>query len=276
MTYQATTPTGPEDHETRAGLGHAARRSLRSLIARSQESTTRAWLQKHLPDKAGMHGLQWECGSGEDLFLIASLLDGRSRLTGIDADPVLIEAAGREQLRRGLAAITFATGGQDTGNAGQTCDFVYARFWAADLPKQEGALRWIGKQLKPGGVLIAEMMMCSGYTAYPYNHAFARSMELIGALEGGRADVQRQWAGLLQQAGFDRMETAYTHPSFLARGHHAILSLSLELFRENLLRRRLAAREELNALLVELRQYEQLEDALISRPGMLQITARKK
>lgn len=273
MALRNTTPKELADGEA-AALGNAARRSLRTLVARSHESTTRSWLQKHLPNKINLCGLQWECGSGEDLFLIASFLDGQCRLSGIDTDPVLIEAACSAQGQQGLETITFCTADPDAEEPRQGYDFVYARFEAHDWSRQAPALRKIRQWLKPEGVLIAELITYSRYTAYPYNHAFARSMHLIGALEEHPEDMKQQCTDLIQQAGFNSLEMEYTHPYFLSPEHHRIGSLVLELFQEQILARRHAAREELKALLVELQQYEQLEDVLIGQPAVLQVVAR--
>lgn len=271
-------PSGSNDEtkkEQTIGLGAAAQRELTTLITAMYQVPTREWLGRHLSGERAMHGLHWSCGSGEFTFLIASLLEEKSTVWGIDADPVLIDVARREQNRRAENRVRFEQDDPALWQSEPTYDFIYTRFRASALPDQGALLQRLWRRLNPGSYLLAEVLSFSGFNAYPYNHAFGRAAELIGRLEETPDGRRQYWRELFQQAGFTDMEIACTPPAFLPREHNRILSLALEFFREVLLRRRLAAREELNALLLELRQYEQQEDTLICRPGVHLLLAGK-
>lgn len=158
----------------------------------------------------------------------------------------------------------------------QVFDFVYIRVWTGSWPAQGELLQGIRRKLSPGGILLLEVAPLSGYQAYAYNHAFARSMELIGLLETLRAGAAAQpepVQALLQQAGFEVPERSTGLPAFIPRNDHRIKSLALEACRDAILHCRGSTTDELNALLLELREFEQQDDTLISRPGLLQLVA---
>ena len=100
-------------------------------------------------------------------------------------------------------------------------------------------------------------------------------MELIGRLEEAQPCEAEVLPGRLQHAGFTDIVSTYVTPAFIPQACNHIASLSLECYQAGILRRRDSNREELNALLLELRTYEQQEDTLISRPGVLQLWVRK-
>lgn len=257
-------------------LGTASRGVLIPLISIIHEALTRNWLRPYLQGQEGKKLLHWECGSGEDSLLIASLLDEQCTLRGIDANPMLIERAERAREKGQLPRIEFIQGELADLEEEAAYDFIYTRFWLSRLADQKPLFRAICRLLKPGGAFLAEGMQLADYGAYPYNYAFARAAELIGTLEKKQGNISENWRYLLQQAGFKQAKAAYAPPTFIPGAHKRVVSLILETFQEKILNRPDASGEELNALLIELRQLEQQEDILISRPGVWQVAARKK
>lgn len=276
--HRANLPSlkGNENKRESFTLGAAARRAQASLLAAIFEPAARQWLEKQLKPVKGGQGLHLGCGSGEDSFLIAALLSENTTLYGIDEDAALIEAARQEKARWGLEHVHFAQSSFAAWNPARSYDFIYTRIQASALPAPEAWLTGLSRNLKAGGLLLAEIIKPSGFRAYPYNHAFARTMELIERLEAAQPCAAEELPGRLEQAGFTNMASTYVAPAFIPPACNRIASLSLECYQAEILRRGDSNREELNALLLELRAYEQQEDSLISRPGVLQIIARKK
>lgn len=277
MNLRNTNPPSLQGNKNKGesnSLGAAARRAQASLLAAIFGPAARQWLEKQLKPVKGGQGLHLGCGSGEDSFLIASLLSENTTLHGIDEDAALIEAARQKKARRGLGHVHFAEGNLTTLNAGRPYDFIYTRIQASALSAPEAWLAGISRALAAGGVLLVEVIKPSGFRAYPYNHAFARAMELIGRLEDAQPCEAEELPGLLQQAGFTDIETTYAAPAFIPPACNRIASLSLECYQAEILRRGDSNREELNALLQELHAYEQQENTLVSRPGVLQVRAR--
>ncbi|MCO6489421.1 MAG: methyltransferase domain-containing protein [Phaeodactylibacter sp.] len=276
MNFQNTYPQHPEGGTNKGEsyiLGAAARRARASLLAVIFGPATRQWLEKHLTPLKEGRGFHPGSGGGEGAFLLASLLGEKTAIYGIDEDAALVGAALQEKARLGLGYVHFAQARLAAWNAGQPYDFIYTRIQAAALPAPEAWLASLSRNLKAGGVLLAEVIKPSGFRAYPYNHAFARTTELIGRLEAAQTYEAEQLSGRLQQAGFTDIVCTYAAPAFIPPACNPIASLSLECCQAEILRCGHSNREELNALLLELRTYEQQEDCLISRPGVLQVRA---
>lgn len=160
----------------------------------------------------------------------------------------------------------------------QKYDFIYSRIWTPDLLEQMHFLSSIRQNLKKGGRLIVEIMQFSGYSAYPYNHAFARSTALISQLEQANAasiNLLDNLYAFFERAGFQTLEISQSSPAFLPKKYNGVISLLLELFKEKIRQLRLTTSEELNALHQELKRYEAQQDILVSRPGVCQVMTSK-
>ena len=259
-------------------LGSAAGRALDQLLSTIYEPTTREWLSKHLKPVSGGRGLHVGCGSGGHTFLMAALLGENFPLTGMDFDPVLIERALLEKERRGLGHVKFHQSSFSDWALGQTYDVMLCRTWPLCRLNQAGAWAQMARHLKAGGLLFAQVMDLSSLHAFPYNHAFARSVELINELTNGQAQpcpAKGHATEHLQRAGFELVGMTYSPPAFVPHGCNRITSLFLEWGREDILLGGHTSREELNSLLLELKQYETQEDTLVSRPGLYHIQAKK-
>ena len=108
MDPQPANPIPPKTGRNLSGLGAAAQRAAVRLLAVICASATRHLLQQLLPDTAGLRCLHWGCGSGEETFLLSSLLTEESSWWAIDEDPVLIEAALQQEARHSGASVHFA------------------------------------------------------------------------------------------------------------------------------------------------------------------------
>jgi ubiquinone/menaquinone biosynthesis C-methylase UbiE len=238
------------------------------------QSATRPWLEKHLTPMMEANGLHWCCGDGEETLQIASLLGEHCNLLGIDEDEVMIETARQKQALSGLDRVHFSQAGLYNWSTDTPYDFIYTRVQTIAAPEPEQWLAEVLRKLKSDGILLVEIFYLPRCQMYPYNHAFARAMELIGRLGEDQPYGSKQFPELLEKAGFINMEKAYAAPTFMPRACNRIASLSLECYRTEILRRGDSNRAELNALLLELRALEQEPDTLLSRPGMLQFMVR--
>jgi SAM-dependent methyltransferase len=258
-------------------LGAASRRSLAPMIAQISSPHLENLISKHFTEKKGIEGMHLGCGSGEDVYLMASLLHESTTIDGIDSDPVLLEKARKNQRQIGKGQVHFFHWDSFDWQAPhpKEYDFIFTRFWASDFEEQEALLLNLHKRLKTEGILMGEILNFSGYSAYPYNHAFARSAELISRIDEVNGSLLDHWTGLFPQAGFRTIELNELPTEFITPSNYGILSLCLEAFMPRILQNTDTSREELNALLLELKEYEKQPDTLICRPGLLQIIARK-
>ena len=255
------------------------RQSLLPQLAAIQKESSRKWLKKHLPGEAGVSGLHIGCGSGENTFLIASLLKGKYTLIGLEDNPDLIEMARITKASGNLGQVCFQHTSPLKWKSEQPYDFVYSRIWVADLLKQENFLTNTKNHLKENGRFILELIQLSGFSAYPYNPAFSRSAELISKIEQTSthtSEVVEKCIDLLENQGLQIQDINYSLPTFLDKKNKNLLSKILTLFEKKLLQLKLVKAEEFKPLLLELQRYEASGDALISRPGVYQILAKKQ
>lgn len=256
-------------------IGATSRRELVSSMAKIHESLTRALLGKYLKGKKDIQALHMGCGSGEDSFLIASLLTGQSRLTAFEADPIMIQnaqSANYKPFATGLHFVPFCLKHWNE-SGGQRFDFIYARFWIGAFVEIQDLLKSIRQRLNHGGFLIVELMRFSGYTAFPYHHAFARVSELITQMENGQQEAIDNCLNLLKSIGFTNLVVEYASPGFVTGKYKSIVSRVLELMVPLMLRRGKVVQPELEALLLELKAYEEQDYTLIARPGVCQVIA---
>ncbi|MCB9345674.1 MAG: class I SAM-dependent methyltransferase [Lewinellaceae bacterium] len=265
------------DTEKQAGqslqLGTAARRALDGLLSSIYKQDTEEWLRLQLKHIQGGNGLHLASGNGMDSYMLAHLLDAESTLLGIDEDAAMIQTARNAAVNSNHGAVKFLQADPFCWRATEAFDFIYTRLSAGNWTAHSALLYLLRANQKKNAVLLIEIVALSEFKAYPYNHAFARAMELIGMLET-TGDKATQAELLLQQHGFELLEFNTAMPAFIPNNQHNIVSLALEACRAAILQRRGSTTEELNALLLELREFEQQNDTLISRPGLLQITAR--
>ena len=259
-------------------LGAAARRAMTPILSAIYEPMTSDFLKICFLSKTEMHGLHIACGSGEDTFLLASQLGENGRISAIDEDRVMIERARQKKAEKGVNGISFSSADQSTWLNEKKYDFIYTRILMSLLLVEESLLQKIYQSLKKGASLIIEGMNLAGYAAYPYNHAFGRSVEILNQLYMTHAsdqNVKDQLLAMFQHHGFREIKIDFIPPAFIDGTYKMIISLTLEAAMEEIIHLKLSSTTELNALLLELRLFEKQEDTLISTPGVYQILAKK-
>lgn len=259
-------------------LGCAAGRALGELLSSIYGPMTRAWLTKQRDGVSPDKGLHVGCGDVRDTFQLASLLFKGSSLTGPGEDPVLMERALFEKESKELQHINFLNTRLSGFKKDEELENIFIQLLNPGF--LVNAMEWasLARLLKTGGVLYLQVLDLSGYHSFPYNHAFARSVELISNLKRtalcesiSKCFVLEQ----LQEVGLEAFDTTFSPPAFITKDNNQILSFLLEWRQEEILTSGYASREEFNSLLLELKQYESQIDTIISRPGMYQICARK-
>lgn len=260
-------------------LGSAAGRAFDKMIASIYAPVTLEWLVKYLKAGSQVSGLHVGCKDGSDTFLLAALLGGGCTLTAIDEDPALIEQAQLEKKYKRLEHIQFCPTGLADLATDVEFDFIFSRSKTQEFADQISEWEGMARQLRAGGILFFQVQDFTGFHSFPYNYAFARSVELIGKLgspplrDSNLKDLALEH---LTAAGFGDFETTFSPPAFVPKENNHILSLYLEWRKAEIQTGALASREELNSLIQELKYYESQPDTLISRPGMYQIRARLK
>jgi ubiquinone/menaquinone biosynthesis C-methylase UbiE len=249
------------------------------MISSINSRSTHAFLQRHLAGQSDKIGLHLASGEGAETFFIANILGENGQVTGIEKDEVMIEKA-RHKISESGCGVQFFPSQHYNWIQKNYCDFVYFPIYPSWLPMKAELIQGIRECLKPGGKLLIEIQRLSNFRRYPYNHAFARSVELLGLLEAEYTDFPvddvKQLSELFQNAGFRVAEHECIQPFFIGSQYNNIISLSLEVCSEQIIAFGLSSQVEINALLVELKYCETKQDTLISSNGMTQIKVYKK
>ena len=259
-------------------LGAAAGREANSVLSAIHEPVTRKLVQNELLSKDHLNVLHDHCGSGEDTFLLASLLGQHSNITAIDENKIMIEKARQKNAEGNFNNVRFFNTDQLDWTKGQQYDLIFTRFLLSNFHKEEVLLQNYYQRLNEGGILIIEGISLSGFASYPYNHAFARSAELLSRTQTVKVNsgsLRDQLKNDLLQTGFREARINVSTPTFIEDAHKTIVSLSLEAAMDKIIGLQLSTATELDALLLELRHFENKEYTLISSPGMYQIIAKK-
>ena len=256
----------------------ASGRSLVVFLAEIYRSTSQTFIRNTIPRK-DLTGLHLGCRNGDATFLLAEQLGSKSQLTGIDESEILLQAARNKQSELGLNNIHFEQSNVFAFQAGQNYDFIFTRSFISQISVDTSLLQRLFQGLIPEGLLLIQIIDQANFSSYPYNHAFTRSIELIESLKEKlypAAVVMEELSEMLVQNGFGNIRISTVPPSLVNGNYRSVVSLSLETVSPELLKLRLTSPEELDALLIELRDFEKRETTMIGVPGILQVIARKR
>lgn len=276
MTSGAEFPSySSEDNKGQGHLGAAARRALVPLMMRTHHGPNKLFFEKILKKSLVKRVLHLDCGRGEDALLMASLMEAESLVYAVDRDGVLISNAQHIVSEASWPKIQFKQVNDFYFFPKQKYDLVFMSMWKHDLSAQKELIPHIClNMLEYGGLLALNIFNIADYKAYPYNHAFARSTGLLGLLADHENDLLEPIEALeklIENLGCSKMEVYETAPSFIPADLKSIVSLFMEYMGEELVDASLTSREEIHALILELRRFEQKADTLISRSGLLQV-----
>lgn len=259
-------------------LGAAAGRAVNSILSAIYEAVTSDLIQKELLSKDHLNVLHYLCGTGEDSFLLASLLEENTPITAVEEDKVMIEKALQKSAESNFKKVRFFHTDQLDWKKEAKYDLIFTRLLVSKFLEEGPLLKNFYQGLKEGGLLIIEGISLSGYSSYPYNHAFARSAELLSMTQAANVSSESlhdQLKNVLQQTGFHKTRINVSTPTFMEDAHRTIVSLLLEATMDKIIDLGLSTATELDALLLELRHFENKENTLISSPGMYQMIAKK-
>lgn len=257
----------------------AAGRKRWNILSEVLASSTREFLER-IHFQNGMKGLDMGCGTGEVTLQLATMVGTKGKVTGIDRDATSIKIAQEKAARKNKTNVDFIQKDifewKDSAGA---YDFVYSRLFLNQLSQPLAALQKVHQSLKTGGMAMVEDMDFSNYYCYPNCYAFDRYLELfieIKKRQGTDANIGNKLFSLFQQAGFQKVKVQLIPPTFLNLNHKPIASLTLENSSDILLQEELTTSTELQALLFELKAFENRQDTLITLPGIYQAWGYKR
>jgi ubiquinone/menaquinone biosynthesis C-methylase UbiE len=148
------------------------------LLAESHDEGTRSLLQDTLGPLTITSALDLGCGLGQVSKILAGFVGANGRVLGVDISAEQIAIA-RERYQHDQR-IQFETGDvQQLEIRDELFDVVYSRFLLGHLDDKHHALEAMLGHLKPGGVIVAEVMDLRSFRCDPPDDSFTRFIELF-------------------------------------------------------------------------------------------------
>jgi len=156
---------------------------------------------------AGMHVLDVGCGLGDVSFLVSELVGPAGSVLGIDLDGVALRVAEKRRTARGTTNVAFHQGDARSVESERAFDAAVGRFILMYMSDPTAALRLIGEQVRPGGILAfhewAAGMLPASAPNLPvlasFQHLIGKTFERSGA----RLDMGAELADYMRDAGLE-------------------------------------------------------------------------
>ncbi|MEN9678350.1 MAG: hypothetical protein RIS76_4246 [Verrucomicrobiota bacterium] len=226
----------------------------------------------------GMKVADFGCGVGTVSVLFSEIVGGEGKVTALDMSQAQLEQARARAAKAGHSNIEFIEGNATaTDLPDASFDFVYCRFLLLHLPDPMAGLTEMRRVLRPGGTLFVEDGdLSSGYTVPP--SAIDRFSELypkLGVARGLDYTLGRRVHQLVRDAGFQELAVRFNQPAYFHGRERRAFEWSLEEAADALISAGLCSREELDAILSEMRTAAADPAILVAVPRMSLVTARK-
>lgn len=222
-----TTSAGSYDFDA---LGQASGELERLRLQASRSAALECSVLERFGLSDGQEVLDLACGPGVISRLIAEI-HPNSRVTAMDLNGDLLEAARSEAAAAGLERIAFVQGDvyDPPLEAGQF-DFIYARLLFQHLEDPLRALKAVRSLLKPGGRLCIMDIDDDWLTFVPEPEGFAAftaAAAVAQAQRGGNRHIGRQLGPLLEAAGFADVAVHVETVNSRQLGMRAFLDITL-------------------------------------------------
>ncbi len=252
---------------------NAASRKRHQVLSEILAPSTMAFLQK-VPFKKGMHGLDLGCGTGDNTMLLKTLIGSEGKMTGMDTSAFHIRIAKERAIQNEVDNIDYRHQNMLEWKEDEVYDFIYSGLLFNQLPVPLNILKQMYRSLKPGGYAMVEDLDYSEFHCFPNCYAFDRFVGLFTEIkkqQGTDANIGNHLNRLFQQAGFNKIQAQLVPPNFLKGKTKHIASLTLESIAPLLLEEKRTTPTELQALIFELKNFEEQKNTMITLPGIYQV-----
>lgn len=255
-------------------LGSAAGRKRGRILSDVMFTNSLAFITNNHHDTSS-NVLDIFCGEGKITYDLAQITGLDKTTLGCDPDPTSIEIA-KEKFASDQ--LNFTTLKNDNWVKGDFYDLIYCRTFLNTVYNPSDLLQKIYFCLKHGGMVLIEHFDISKFQCFPQSYAFDRALELQVTLDRSkktRIESIKHLEVILKKAHFENIQIQQVSPSFLPEESKHIGSLSLEDISAQLIDKDLTGQTELQALLFELKAYENHEKIMVSLPTTFQVKGYK-
>jgi len=206
------------------------------------------------------------------------MVGAEGKVIATDVDPVKIDVARHEVEAAQVSNVEYRLADITRDAFDEEFDLVHARFLLTHLPGPERALENMLRSMCPGGVVVVEDIDFRGHFCYPDCPAFWRYVELYTETverRGGDANIGPRLPALLDQAGFQDIQTNVVQPAGSSGDVKLMASLTMENIAEAVAAEGLATQSEIEAIVAELRNFASTPGTVQSLPRIVQAWARR-
>jgi SAM-dependent methyltransferase len=228
----------------------------------------------------GQRCLDIGCGGGDVTVEFARRVGPQGRAVGADIDEPQLDIARREAQEQGVrnAEFRFFDIRSNDKGIGSDFDFVYARFLLTHLSDPPHAVCTFFQCLRPGGFVLLEDVDFNGYFTYPESKEFQRYHELyckVVRKRGGDPNIGPRLPILLEDAGFETVGTNIVQP-IGTQGEVKLLNpITMESIADTVIGDGIASRDEIDALIEELRSFARNPRTVAGVPRIVQAWGRR-
>lgn len=164
----------------------------------------------------GMRVLDVGCGAGDVSMLLAELVGPDGSVTGVDADPAVLELARARTASAGLANVSYLEQDLDGLRLDQPVDALVGRLILLYLREPAAAVRALSRLVRSGGVVSFQEYDMTRARAVPPVPVVTRCMDwIIGAFRVAGLDpgLGEQVSSVLRDAGLQVAGAAVAAPA---------------------------------------------------------------
>jgi SAM-dependent methyltransferase len=233
-------------------------------------------LVNRLQLRPGAQAVDLGCGPLGILDVLAEQVGTTGRVVGVELEPRFIALARQLLAERMLVENVelVAADATETGLPDSSFDFAHSRLLLIVVREPERVVAEMVRLVRPGGTVAVEEADICSWICEPMHPAWQRlfaAFETIYSDEGKNLRIGRQTLAMLRDAGLQRV-AGDLHVRLNGPGdfHQQQLLIFVESMRERMLNRGLFEKEELKALVDELRTHLDDPGTVVVSPLLFQ------
>lgn len=231
--------------------------------------------------RPGMKLLDVGCGNGEISRRIAKRIGMHGSVFGIDVDAKKIDIAKRKTTAENLHQARFEV--RDIREIAQkktdldNYDFIYMRFILSHLQDPLALLRGLRTYLNPNGIIAIEDVEFDSHYCVPPCAAFERYVALYiqaAKYRGANANIGPKLTDLMEQAGYMDLTHSSILPVFTNGDGKLMALITMEAISEAVIAAGITSRDEVEKILIGLREFTQDTGSAMSIPRFHQLMGK--
>jgi ubiquinone/menaquinone biosynthesis C-methylase UbiE len=248
------------------------------VLSEILETSTRSLIQSQI-ELGGKRFLDVGSGGGHVSLMASELVGVHGHVTAIDFDNEITRLARIDAETKNISNINYRTLDAYDLDYHQDFDVAYARFLLSHLQHPEKVLHKMVQSVETGGVVIVEDIDFSGHFCYPPSEAFSAYVNYYTTVSLNNG--QHPHLGLKLQSMFKNQPQLkdirfdVIQPRFDSGNGKWMAYHTLDKIKGTIQRQGLATEEAIEEILLDLKQFTESENSVISLPRIFRVSGIK-